>query len=132
MLGEFSLNNMKITFMGMLPTPKFLSYVLYVGPVRQYRYLTLREFSLNNTKIAFMGMLPTPKFLLYVPYVGPILLYIAMYCRTGIHTDTYNRNFRVQSAKVVQQSWYSRFVVVSLQFLHFVLPCLNLCISLLC
>ena len=70
MLGEFSLNNMKITFMGMLPTPKFLSYVLYVGPVRQYRYLTLREFSLNNTKIAFMGMLPTPKFLLYVPYVA--------------------------------------------------------------
>ena len=77
MLGEFSLNNMKITFMGMLPTPKFLSYVLYVGPVRQYRYLTLREFSLNNTKIAFMGMLPTPKFLLYVPYVGPVRQYIA-------------------------------------------------------
>ena len=90
MLGEFSLNNMKITFMGMLPTPKFLSYVLYVGPVRQYRYLTLREFSLNNTKIAFMGMLPTPKFLLYVPYVGPVRQYIAFTAKW----HTYDRHYR--------------------------------------
>ena len=36
----------------------------------------------------------TLKFL-YVPYVGPIWQYIAMYCRIGIHTGTYNRNFRV-------------------------------------
>ena len=37
----------------------------------------------------------TLKFLLYVPYIGPVQQYIAMYCRTGIRTGTYNRNFRV-------------------------------------
>ena len=37
----------------------------------------------------------TLKFLLYVLYVGPVQQYIAMYCRTGIRTGTYNRNFRV-------------------------------------
>ena len=38
----------------------------------------------------------TPKTLLYLPVLGPVRQYIAaMYCRTGIHTGTYNRNFGV-------------------------------------
>ena len=44
----------------------------------------------------------TLNFLLYIPYVGPVWQYIALivaikYCRTGIHTGTYDRNFRVWS-----------------------------------
>ena len=51
----------------------------------------------------------TLNFLLCVPYVGQyIALTIAIkYCRTGIHTGTYDRNFRVWSC-ILELSSYKR------------------------